>query len=68
MNIIVKPRITKSDVAELVDFTFEATPVVKLKGKMQLSIDKGLTLVNNFPKAKLRSKLQALLSVMLEDL
>ena len=68
MNIIVKPRITKSDVAELVDFTFEATPVVKLKGKMRLSIEEGLTLASNFPKPKLRSKLQALLSVMLEDL
>jgi geranylgeranyl pyrophosphate synthase len=68
MNIISKSKITKSDVAELVDVTLEAKPVVKLKEKMQLLIGKGLTLVNNFPKAKLRSKLQALLSFMLEDL
>ena len=43
MNIISKPKITKSDVAELVDFTLEAKPVVKLKEKMQLLIEEGLT-------------------------
>jgi geranylgeranyl pyrophosphate synthase len=68
MNIISKPKITKSDVAELVDVTLEAESVVKLKDKMQLLIGEGLNLTNNLPKAKLRSKLQALLSFMLEDL
>jgi geranylgeranyl pyrophosphate synthase len=68
MNILSKPKITKSDVAELVDFTLKATSVVQLKDKMQLLIGEGLNLTNNLPKAKLRSKLQALLSFMLEDL
>jgi geranylgeranyl pyrophosphate synthase len=68
MNIISKPKITKSDVAELVDFTLDAKPVVKLKEKMQLLIKNGLTLTNNFPNAKRRNKLKALLSFMLEDL
>jgi len=68
MNIISKPKITKSDVAKLVDFTLDAKPVVKLKEKMQLLIKNGLTLTNNFPNAKRRNKLKALLSFMLEDL
>jgi hypothetical protein len=68
MNIISKPKITKSDVAELVDFTLDAKPVVKLKEKMQLLIKNGLTLTNNLPNAKRRNKLKALLSFMLEDL
>lgn len=68
MNIISKTKITESDVAELVDVTLEAEPGVKLKEKMQLLTGEGLTLMNNFPRAKLRIKLQVLLSFMLEDL
>jgi geranylgeranyl pyrophosphate synthase len=67
-NILSKPKITKSAVATLVDFTLEAKSVVQLKDKMQLLIGEGLSLTNNLPKAKLRSKLQALLQFMLEDL
>lgn len=66
VNIISKPKLTKGDISDLVDATFEAMPVLKLKDKMQLLVEKGLLLTNNFPK--LRSKLQTLLSVMLEDL
>jgi geranylgeranyl pyrophosphate synthase len=68
MNIISKPKITKSDVTELVDFTLEAKPVVKLREKMQLLIEEGLHLTNNFSNAKSRNRLKALLSFMLEDL
>jgi geranylgeranyl pyrophosphate synthase len=68
LNITSKPKITKSDVAELVDITLEAKPVVKVKEKMQLLTREGLNLTNNLPKAKLRSKLQVILSFMLEDL
>jgi geranylgeranyl pyrophosphate synthase len=68
LNITSKPKITKSDVAELVDITLEAEPVVKVKEKMQLLTREGLNLANNLPKAKLRSKLQVLLYFMLEDL
>jgi geranylgeranyl pyrophosphate synthase len=68
LNIISKPKITKSDVAKLVDVTLEAKPVVKLKEKMQLLVEKGLNLTNNLPKAKLRSSVQRMLSFMLEDL
>lgn len=67
-KIISKPKMTKSDVAELVDVTLEAEPVVKLKEKMRLLIGEGLNLANNFPRAKLQSSLQLLLSFMLEDL
>jgi len=68
MSITSKFKITESDVAELVDITLEAEPVVKVKEKMQLLTEKGLHLMNRFPRAKLRSKLQHLLSFMLEDL
>ena len=68
MNIIVKSTITRSDVAEIVDFALEAAPVVELKDRMQLLIGEGLSLTNKLPKTKLQSKLQALLSFMLEDL
>jgi geranylgeranyl diphosphate synthase type I len=68
MNIISKPRITKSAVAILVDFTLEAKSVVKLKNNMQLLIGEGLSLTNNLPATKLQSQLQALLSFMLEEL
>jgi geranylgeranyl pyrophosphate synthase len=68
LNIISKPKITKSDVANLVDVTLEAKPVVKLKEKMQLLIEKGLNLTNSLPKANVQGGLQLLLSFMLEDL
>ncbi|MGB9925282.1 MAG: polyprenyl synthetase family protein [Candidatus Bathyarchaeales archaeon] len=68
VNIISKPKITKSDVAELVDFTLEAKPVVELRGKMQHLIEKGLLLANNFAKAELWNRFKTLLSFMLEDL
>ena len=68
MDIIAKPKITRSDVAELVDATLETESVVKLREKMQLLIEKGLHLTNTLPKPKLRSKLQAMLAFMLEDL
>ena len=68
MNILSKSKITSSDVSTLVDFTLEAKSVVQLKDKMQLLIGQGLALTNNLPKAKLRSKIQSLLSFMLEDL
>ena len=68
MNIISKPRITKSVVTALVDYTLEAKSVVQLKGQMQFLIEEGLSLTNKLPTTKLQSQLQALLSFMLEDL
>jgi geranylgeranyl diphosphate synthase type I len=67
-SIISKPKITKSNVAELVDITLAAPPVVKLKDKMQHLIGEGLNLTNKLPKTKLRNQLQIILSFMLEDL
>ena len=68
INILSKSKITKSDVAMLVDFTLEAAPIVQLKNRMQLLIEEGLNLTNKLLTTKLQSKLQALLSFMLEDL
>jgi geranylgeranyl pyrophosphate synthase len=68
MGILSKPKITRSDVSMLVDFTFEADSVVQLKSRMQLLIGKGINLTNELPVTNLQSKLQALLSFMLEDL
>jgi len=67
-EIISKPEITQNDVDELVDFTLEAIPVMKLKEKMQALIEEGLNLEDMLPNLKLRSRVQALLSFMLEDL
>ena len=68
MNIISKSRITKSDVATLVDLTLEAKSIVWLKNEMQFLVGEGLILINELSTTKLRSQLQALLSIMLEDL
>jgi len=68
MTILSKPRITTRAVAELVDFTLHAKSVAKLKYRMQLLIEEGLTLLNKLPREKLHSKLQAAITFMLEDL
>jgi geranylgeranyl pyrophosphate synthase len=68
MNIISKSRITKSDVATLVDLTLETKSVVWLKNEMQFLVGEGLILINELSTTKLQSQLQALLSFMLEDL
>jgi geranylgeranyl diphosphate synthase type I len=68
MKIISKPKITTSDVAELVDVTLVSPSVVNLRDEMQLLIEEGLNLTSKLPKTKLRSQLQTMLSFMLEDL
>lgn len=67
MNTISKPAITKDDVATLVDFTLGATLVLELRTKMRSLIEIGLSLTKEL-QPKLRRKLRALLSFMLEDL
>jgi len=66
--ILLKQKITKSDVATLVNLTIESEPVAQLKERMQLLIGEGLSLTNKLPIVELRSKFQAFLSFMLEDL
>ena len=68
MNIISKSKITESDVAELVDITLDAEPVVEFKGKMHRLIKEGLALSDNLLNVKLQRKIQTILSFMLEDL
>ena len=68
MKILSKPRLTKNDVAELVDITLVAKPVVQLKNEMKLLIREGSDLTSKLSKTKLQSKLQAILAFMLEDL
>jgi geranylgeranyl diphosphate synthase type I len=68
MSIMSKSKITRSDVAELVDSAFESKPVVQLKDQMQLLIKEGLALIDKLPTVKLQNKLKAFLSFMLEDL
>jgi geranylgeranyl pyrophosphate synthase len=67
-KIIGKPRLSDQDVAELVDATLESKPVVELKEKMKKLIDNGLDLAEKLPTSVTRSKMQLLLSFMLEDL
>ena len=66
--ILSKAKITKSDVATLVDFTIESDTNVQMKNTMQLLIEEGLHLTNKLPKKKLLTKLQVILAFMLEDL
>ena len=66
--LISKPKITQDDVAELVDCTLEAIPVVRLKEKMQILIEDGSKLARRLPNQKLRRQLQTFLHFMLEDL
>ncbi|MCW4044293.1 MAG: polyprenyl synthetase family protein [Candidatus Bathyarchaeota archaeon] len=68
VDILSKPKISKSDVATLVDITLTAPPVVHLKNQMRLLIEEGSNLTNRLPKKESRCKLQAILSFMLEDL
>jgi geranylgeranyl pyrophosphate synthase len=68
VTILSKPKMTRSDIAELVDLTLEAKPVAEMKDRMQLLIEEGLALLNKLPKKKLQSELQAVVSFMLEDL
>jgi geranylgeranyl pyrophosphate synthase len=68
MDILSKPKITKSDIATLVDSTLESKSVIELRKHMQLLIREGLSLTNKLSMKKLQSKLQAFLSFMLEDL
>ncbi len=66
-NIISKPKMTDDDVAELVDITLAAKPVVELKEKMQSLITEGLSITNQLTNRK-TAKLHAVLSFMIEDL
>jgi geranylgeranyl pyrophosphate synthase len=68
VTILSKPKMTRSDTAELVDFTLEAKPVAEIKDRMQLLIKEALTLLNKLPIEKQHNKLQAVVSFMLEDL
>jgi geranylgeranyl pyrophosphate synthase len=65
--VISKPKMTDDDVAELVDITLAAKPVVELKEKMQSLITEGLSVTNQLTNRK-TAKLQTLLSFMMEDL
>ena len=68
ITILSKPKMTRSDIAELVDLTLEAKPVAEMKDRMQLLIEEALALLNKLPKKKLQNKLQTVVSFMLEDL
>jgi geranylgeranyl pyrophosphate synthase len=67
-RIIAKPRLNDQDVAELVDATLESKPVIELKEEMKKLINEGLNLCEKLPVIVTRSKIQLLLSFMLEDL
>jgi len=66
-KILSKPKMTDEDVAELVDITLAAKPVVELKVKMQSWIREGFKVLNRLPNRKV-TKLYRLLSFMTEDL
>jgi geranylgeranyl pyrophosphate synthase len=68
MKIISKAKITESDVAELVEVTLAAMPIVKLKEEMRCLIQEGKNLTGELLRIKLQNRLQIILSCMLEDL
>ncbi len=49
-------------------FRRETAPVAKMKNRMQLLINEGLSLSNKLPRKELQSNLQTVVSFMLEDL
>jgi geranylgeranyl pyrophosphate synthase len=67
VSITSKPQMTDEDVAELVDITLVAKPVVELKEKMRLLITEGFNISNKLSNRKVAT-LQGLLSFMIEDL
>jgi geranylgeranyl diphosphate synthase type II len=67
-TILSKPKITQNDVADLVDLTLQTKSIIKMKGRMQLLVEEGLSLLSKLPKQKLHNKLQVVVSFMLEDL
>ena len=67
-KIISKPCLSDQDIAELVDATLKAKPVIELKEKMKKMINTGLSLSEKLPESTDRDKIQLLLSFMLEDL
>ncbi len=67
-SILLKRRITPSEVQEIVNFTLHSESATELKCKMQLLIEEGLPFINKLSNKKLQKKLQAVVSVMLEDL
>ena len=66
--ILSNPKITEDAVTELVELTLNTSSTAEMKNEMQLLIGEGLSLINKLPRKKLRSKIQALISFMLEDL
>ncbi len=68
MGIISDPKVTKNQVAKLLDLLFEAKPVVELKGRMQILAEEGRILTERLPKTPALSQLQTTLLFMLEDL
>jgi geranylgeranyl diphosphate synthase, type I len=67
-EILLKQMLSDDDIKELVDFTLHSKSVMKLKHEMKFLIDEGLNLLNSFSKKKLKSKLQDIITIMLEDL
>jgi geranylgeranyl pyrophosphate synthase len=66
--IISKDDMTEDDISKLVDITLKASPVIRLRNKMQLLIKEGIELAINLTVRKMKGNLQTLLSFMLEDL
>jgi geranylgeranyl diphosphate synthase, type I len=67
-DILSKSVIEENEVDELVNFTLNSKSAAKLKYEMQLLIEEGISLINKLSKKKLQRSLQALVTVMLEDL
>lgn len=67
-NIISKKKLTNQDAAKLWYFTLKSKPVLRIKQKMKSLIKNGLDLTEKLSHINQRSKIQVILSNMLEDL
>jgi geranylgeranyl pyrophosphate synthase len=68
MTLISKQKLTKIDVASLVDLTVNSEPVAQLKNTMEQLINEGVELTRKLEEPKLQNTLRSLLAFMLEDL
>lgn len=67
-TILSKAVITRNDVSDLVALTFKAKPTEEIKYEMQVLVEAAELQLNKLSNKNLRSKLQAVVSFMLEDL
>jgi geranylgeranyl pyrophosphate synthase len=68
LKITSKKKLGSKDADSLLSLVIEAEPVMNIKRRMQLLVEEGLSLSSKLTQTKQQTRLQAILSFMLEDL